>query len=91
MELSKATSIMADDVAYTLQYLGLLRRLDRADDVAALWCPNDALDVLARKHPVKPPLVDDAALHWTPFLADVKRDKFSIRAKKPPAEEVQGK
>jgi len=88
MELSKATSIMADDVAYTLQYLGLLRRLNRADDAAALWCPDDALDALARKHPVKPPLVDDAALHWTPFLADVKRDKFSIRAKKPPADET---
>eukprot|EP00629_Pelagomonadales_sp_RCC1024_P000544 CAMPEP_0119274014 /NCGR_PEP_ID=MMETSP1329-20130426/11328_1 /TAXON_ID=114041 /ORGANISM="Genus nov. species nov., Strain RCC1024" /LENGTH=519 /DNA_ID=CAMNT_0007274289 /DNA_START=168 /DNA_END=1727 /DNA_ORIENTATION=- len=83
MELSKMTSIMADDVAATLQYLGVVRQID---GVPILWCPPAALDALVTKHPVKPPIVDVKALHWTPFHTDIKRDKFSIRAKRPTAD-----
>ena len=53
------------------------------DGVPVVWCPPATLDELIRKHPVKPPFVVDEALHWAPFHPDVKRDKFSIRAKRP--------
>lgn len=80
MDLSKATSIMADDVAATLQYLGVARHVD---GVPVVWAPPSILDGLIAKHPQKPPFVDDAQLHWEPYYTDVKRDKFSIRAKRP--------
>ena len=60
MDLSKRTSIMADDVAATLQYLGVARHVD---GVPVVWCPPATLDELIRKHPVKPPFVVDEALH----------------------------
>ena len=63
-----------------LQYLGVARHVD---GVPVVWCPPATLDELIRKHPVKPPFVVDEALHWEPFHTDVKRDKFSIRAKRP--------
>ena len=78
MDLSKATSIMADDIAATLQYLGAVRQVD---GVPVLWCPPAALAALVAKHPTKPPHVDAGALHWTPFHTDVKRDKFDVRSK----------
>jgi hypothetical protein len=40
------------------------------------------LTALAQKYPVKEPRVDPTKLHWTPFLTDIKRDKFSIHSKK---------
>ncbi|EGB02746.1 hypothetical protein AURANDRAFT_34939 [Aureococcus anophagefferens] len=83
MELSKATSIMADDVAATLQYLGVVRTVG---GVPVVWCPPDVLKALIAKHPEKPPFVHVDDLHWTPFYTDVKKDKFSIRAKRPTAE-----
>jgi histone acetyltransferase MYST1 len=45
------------------------------------------LEDLAKKYPVKRPEVDPSKLHWTPFLTDIKRDKFSIHSKKPSVEE----
>lgn len=48
--------------------------------------PVFALLELAKKHPVKEPKVDPAKLHWTPYITDVKRDKFSIHSKKPSVE-----
>mmetsp|Transcript_14450 Transcript_14450/g.43159 ORF Transcript_14450/g.43159 Transcript_14450/m.43159 type:complete len:89 (-) Transcript_14450:86-352(-) len=87
MELSKMTSIMADDVAATLQYLGIVRQVD---GIPVLWCPLVTLGALLAKHPVKPPIVDIGALHWTPFHTDIKRDKFSIRAKRPTTDGVLG-
>jgi len=81
MELSKATSIMADDVIATLQYLGLIRCVN---GTYVLWGSLDVLGKLVDRYPVKTPVVNNDALHWTPFaLAEAKRDKFSIRAKKP--------
>jgi len=78
MDLSKATSIMADDVIATLQYLGLIRCVN---GTYVLWASKDVLDKLAERYPVKLPTVNVDALHWTPF-ASAKRDKFSIKAKK---------
>ena len=83
MELSKLTSIMADDVIATLQYLGLIRCVA---GTYILWCPSDVLDGLAKKYPPKTPAVHVPSIHFTPFLTDVKRDKFSIRSKRPTPE-----
>lgn len=81
MELSKTTSIMADDVIATLQYLGLIRSVGASSYV--LWADQAQLDKLKIRYPVKEPLVDPDKLHWTPFVhLDNKRDKFSIKAKK---------
>jgi len=81
MELSKATSIMADDVIATLQYLGLIRCIN---GTYILWASMDVLDRLAERYPVKTPVVNTDALHWAPYVNfDIKRDKFSIRAKRP--------
>ncbi|KAH8061450.1 histone acetyltransferase [Aureococcus anophagefferens] len=74
MELSKATSIMADDVAATLQYLGVVRTVG---GVPVVWCPPDVLKALIAKHPEKPPFVHVDDLHWTPFYTDVKKDNPS--------------
>lgn len=38
--------------------------------------------MLAEKYPVKYFKVNPKKLHWTPYLTDIKRDKFSIHNKK---------
>jgi hypothetical protein len=86
MELSKSTSIMSDDVMNTLQFLGLLRYQTGGHVIVTA---RELLDVLAVKYPIKEPRVDASRLHWTPMLTDNKKDKFSIKAKRP-AEEVAG-
>jgi histone acetyltransferase MYST1 len=86
MELSKSTSIMSDDVMNTLQYLGLLRYQTGGHVIVTA---RELLDALAVKYPIKEPRVDASRLHWTPMLTDNKKDKFSIKAKRP-AEEVAG-
>jgi len=81
MELSKATSIMADDVIATLQYLGLIRCVN---GTYVLWASLDVLGKLIERYPAKTPIVNTSALHWAPFaLPEAKRDKFFIRSKKP--------
>ena len=89
MDVSKKLSIMAEDIVYTLNQLGLLKIINGVYFVAA---EKKLLEGLAKKYPVKEPRVDPSHLHWTPFLTDVKRDKFSIHSKKPSLEagEVRG-
>lgn len=89
MDASKKTSIMAEDIVYTLNQLGLLKIINQVYFIAA---EKTLLERLANKYPVKEPRVDPSKLHWTPFLTDIKRDKFSIHSKKPSveAEEVRG-
>jgi len=84
MEISKRTSIMAEDIIYTLNLLGLLKYIN---GVYFLSAERKVLEGLAVKHPVKEPRVDASRLHWTPYITDVKRDKFSIYSKKPCIEE----
>jgi hypothetical protein len=86
MDLSKSTSIMSDDVMNTLQFLGLLRYQTGGHVIVTA---RELLDALAVKYPIKEPRVDASRLHWTPMLTDNKKDKFSIKAKRP-AEEVAG-
>jgi histone acetyltransferase MYST1 len=83
MDISKQTSIMAEDIIFTLNQLGILKFINGIYFVAA---DKSLLDTLAKKHPVKEPRVDPTCLHWTPFLTDIKRDKFSIHSKKPSVE-----
>jgi histone acetyltransferase MYST1 len=79
MDISKRTSIMAEDIVYTLNQLGILKIINSAYFIAA---DRRLLVALAEKYPVKEPRVDPTKLHWTPFLTDVKRDKFSLHSKK---------
>ena len=83
MDISKRTSIMADDIVYTLNQLGILKIINGVYFIAA---ERSLLAALAQKYPVKEPRVDPRMLHWTPFLTDIKRDKFSIHSKKPSLE-----
>jgi len=80
MDISKRTSIMAEDIVFTLNQLGLLKIINGVYFIAG---ERTLLQRLAKKHPVKEPKVDASKLHWTPFLTDIKRDKFSIHSKKP--------
>ena len=83
MDISKRTSIMAEDIVYTLNQLGILKIINGVYFVSA---ERSLLAALALKYPVKEPRVDPSKLHWTPFLTDIKRDKFSIHSKKPSLE-----
>mmetsp|Transcript_8922 Transcript_8922/g.9801 ORF Transcript_8922/g.9801 Transcript_8922/m.9801 type:complete len:127 (-) Transcript_8922:586-966(-) len=90
MDISKKTSIMAEDIVFTLNQLGILKIINGVYFIAA---EDSLLERLAKKHPVKNPIVDPTKLHWTMFVTDVKRDKFSIHSKKPSVEgdEQRGK
>ena len=79
MDISKRTSIMAEDIVYTLNQLGILKIINGVYFVAA---ERGLLMALAQKYPVKEPRVDPTKLHWTPYLTDIRRDKFSIHSKK---------
>lgn len=79
MDISKQTSIMAEDIVYALNQLGMLKIINGVYFIAA---EEGLLRTLAKKYPVKKPIVDPSKLHWTPFITDVKRDKFSIHSKK---------
>jgi hypothetical protein len=80
MDISKRTSIMAEDIVFTLNQLGLLKMMNGVYFIAA---EENLLKRLAQKFPIKTPIIDPSALHWTPFITDgVKRDKFSIHSKK---------
>ena len=83
MDLTKMTSILAEDVTATLQMLGLLQFLDDGSN-CVLSCPPDVLDSLMEKYPHNGGVpVDPARLHWAPlYVTDPKKDKWSIKAKK---------
>jgi histone acetyltransferase MYST1 len=83
MDISKKTSIMAEDIVFTLNQLGILKIINGVYFIAA---EKNLLQRLAEKYPIKEPRVDPSKLHWTPYLTDVKRDKFSIHSKKPSLE-----
>ena len=79
MDISKKTSVMAEDIVFALNQLGILKIVNGVYFIAA---EKNLLENLAKKWPVKEPRVDPTRLHWTPFLTDIKRDKFSIHSKK---------
>jgi len=79
MEISVQTSIMAEDIIFTLNQLGILKLINNVYFIAA---SSELLEKLAKQHPVKNPRVDASKLHWSPYLTEVKKDKFSIFSKK---------
>jgi histone acetyltransferase MYST1 len=79
MDIAKKTSIMAEDIVFALNTLGILKFVNGVYFISA---ERGMLEELAKKHPVKEPRVDPSKLHWTPYLTDIKRDKFSISSKK---------
>jgi len=83
MDIAKKTSIMAEDIIFALNTLELLKFVN---GVYFIYAERAQLEELAKKHPVKEPRVDPGKLHWTPYINDVKRDKFSISSKKPSVE-----
>lgn len=83
MDLSKRTSILAEDIISTMTWLGLLRYIGGQ---YVVFVPPDAIEDLVKKFPVKPPLVDPSLIHWAPLITDVKRDKWSIKSKHRPTE-----
>ena len=83
MQLSQFTSIKNDDVVSTLQYL----------NIAKYWNGQHVLSVsddfvqeeLAKFQSKKGPRVAPEHLHWAPLVVDMKRDKWSLKAKIKPA------
>jgi histone acetyltransferase MYST1 len=87
MDIAKQTSIMAEDIIFAMNTLGILKFVNGVYFIAA---EKSMLEELAKKHPIKEPRVDSSKLHWTPYLTDIKRDKFSISSKKPSVEADAG-
>jgi len=73
------TSILSEDIVFTLNQMGLLKIVNGVFFIAG---EKSLLQGLAKKFPIKEPRVDPSKLHWTPYLSDVKRDKFSIQSKR---------
>ena len=80
MDISKETSIMAEDIIFSLNQVGILKFIDGTYFISA---EDEIIDHLVKKHPIKRPFIVPDALHWTPYLTDVRRDKFSIHNKRP--------
>jgi histone acetyltransferase MYST1 len=93
MDITCATSILADDVITTLEMLGLLRSApttsrdkkengevsSNGKEDLVLFAPDDLLNELMIKYPENKIKVDPDKLHWTPFyIMDPKKDKWSI-------------
>lgn len=82
MDLSRATSVLAEDVVSTLQMLGLLRH-DAASDTHYIYAPPELLESLLRKYPESALTVDPDRLHWAPlYVTDPKKDKWSLKSKR---------
>lgn len=82
VEISKATSVISDDVIDTMTRLGMLKFKDGDHKIIAT---PTLLASLAEKYPVKEPRVDSIKVHWTPLVDSAHvRDKFYIRNKIPP-------
>lgn len=78
IDIAKKTSIMTEDIIFALNTLGILKFVN---GVYFIYAEQGHLEELAKKHPVKEPRVDPSKLHWTPYITDVKKDKYSIRSK----------
>lgn len=81
MDLTRMTSILAEDVVSTLQMLGLLQQVNSS---YVLCCPPSVLAALSEKYPASKELsVDPAVLHWAPlYVTDPKKDRWHIKAKR---------
>ncbi|OQR92200.1 histone acetyltransferase ESA1 [Thraustotheca clavata] len=78
MDLTKMTSIKNEDVIATLQYLNIIKYLN-GQYVFALSA--DIVEEQLNKVTKKGPQVCPEHLHWAPLQFDIKRDKWSLKAK----------
>ncbi|ETV89945.1 hypothetical protein, variant 1 [Aphanomyces invadans] len=84
MDLTKLTSIKNEDIISTLQYLNVIKYFN-GQYVFAL--SDDVVDEQLNKVTKKGPQVVPEKLHWAPLHIEMKRDKWSLRAKAHDAEE----
>lgn len=86
LELSRRTSILAEDIIATLQFLGLLQEISIENSNGSrpvLYCPPMLLKSLQEKYPVCGHPVNPDKLHWAPlYVTDPKKDKWSLKAKR---------
>ena len=81
IDLVKMTSFIAEDTIATLQHLGLLHLTKSGSHV--ICAPNDVVEALIKKYPIKDPKVDPEKLHWAPlYVMDYKKDKWSVKGKR---------
>ncbi|CBJ27743.1 similar histone aceytl-transferase HAC108 [Ectocarpus siliculosus] len=86
VDVSKATSVISEDVIDTMTRLGMLKYADGEHRIVAT---RVMLSTLATKYPIKEPRVDPNKVHWTPLVDSAHLgDKFFIRNKIPPSAET---
>lgn len=80
VDITTATSILAEDVVSTLSMLGLLQKSTiPADDGYIIYAPPDLIDELLKKYPENKYTVDPDRIHWiSPYPIDPKKDKWSM-------------
>jgi histone acetyltransferase MYST1 len=80
VDITIATSILAEDVVSTLSMLGLLQKSSTpGDDGYLIYAPPDLIDELLKKYPDNKYTVNPDRLHWiTPYPVDPKKDKWSM-------------
>lgn len=79
-DLTRMTSILADDIVATLQLLGILAFSEEHQNYILNANPA-LLDSVLEKYPQQGLLVDPTLLNWAPlYVVDWKKDKWSIKA-----------
>ncbi|ETV69838.1 hypothetical protein, variant 4 [Aphanomyces astaci] len=84
MDLTKLTSIKNEDIVTTLQNLNIIKY---CNGQYVFVLSDDVVDDQLNKVTKKGPHVVPEKLHWAPLHIEIKRDKWSLRAKAHDAEE----
>ncbi|GBG24099.1 Histone acetyltransferase [Hondaea fermentalgiana] len=79
IDITKHTSIKTEDVVLALKFLGLTKCVNGRHVICV---DENFLREKLKKFPLKGVRVDPERLHWAPLKVDVKRDKWSIKAKR---------
>uniref|UniRef100_M4BN24 histone acetyltransferase n=1 Tax=Hyaloperonospora arabidopsidis (strain Emoy2) TaxID=559515 RepID=M4BN24_HYAAE len=78
MDLTRITSIKNEDIIATLQHLNMIKYLGGQ---YVYVVPTHVVDAYLMKLTRKGPNVVSEKLHWAPLHLDIKRDKWSLKAK----------
>ncbi|DAZ98645.1 TPA: hypothetical protein N0F65_000840 [Lagenidium giganteum] len=78
MELTRMTSIKNGDIIATLQYLNMIKYVNGQ---YVFVVPKQMIEEQLSKLTKKGPQVQPEKLHWAPLHLDIKRDKWSLKAK----------
>ncbi len=91
VDITMATSILAEDVVSTLTMLGLLQKSTiPGDDGYFIYAPPDLIDELLKKYPENKYTVNHDRLHWiSPYPIDPKKDKWSMHTLKNSASTIE--